>query len=242
MIEKELPAITDKIFQAIFGRDNPYDLETLRQKFAFDIQLPTKVKDSWTGQTTYSAMPNAHKYITVPNTDLWNDGKGWLREKPSISGIKDLLKIWREELNYTSTERVYDSEDVAKSDPICNSRHIYCSTNCGGSSYLIFCDGSYDSNYAIACQRSSNVNYCLRADDSNACTNCYSVICSGKISNSLFIQDASNLHECMFCSHISNQEYCILNSQYEKEEYFFLKNKIIEWIFKPTSESGDNAG
>ena len=74
MIEKELPAITNKIFQAIFGRDNPYDLETLRQKFAFDIQLPTKVKDSWTGQTTYSAMPNAHKYITVPNTDLCNDG------------------------------------------------------------------------------------------------------------------------------------------------------------------------
>lgn len=232
MTESTTLATVNDIFQAIFQRDNPHTLDELCQKYAFDIQLPTKVQDSWTGETTYSAAPNAKKYMTNANTDKWHDGKGWLLPKRSVTSLKELLQIWENELNYTTTDRVYDSEDVSASDPIYNSRHVYCSTNCGNCDHIIFCDGTYDSKYSIACQRSTGLEYCLRVDDSNSCSNAYSVICSAKISNSLFIQDASNLHECIFCSHISNQSYCIANMQYEKAEYEFLKAKIIDWIIK----------
>lgn len=231
MTEPETLKLANQIFQNIFNRDNPYTLNELRSKFAFDIELPTVVKDGTTGETTYTAAPNAKKFITNTASENWNGGKGWMREKRPIAGLKDLLEIWHE-INYTTTERVYDSENVSESDPIYNSVNVFCSTNCGECKNIIFCDGTYNSENSIACRRSTNVQNCIRADDSNTCSNSYNVICSGKISNSMFIQDASNLHECIFCSHISNHEYCIVNMQFEKSEYEFLKSKIIEWIFR----------
>lgn len=67
MTEKETLALINKIFQAIFAQDSPYTLDQLKTKFASDIQLPQLVKDSTTGEPTYSAMPNAKNYITDAN-------------------------------------------------------------------------------------------------------------------------------------------------------------------------------
>lgn len=223
---EQFQVIANKTFQGIFERDCPYSLDELKKIFAFDIKLPTEVEDSTTGEKTYTAMPNAKKYIT--NANQWKHGD-WIRPKTKVSSLKDLLKIW-EEVNLVTTERVYDSDDVVASDPIYGSTHVYNSTNCNACQNIIYCDGSHQSNFAIACQRSGNLNYCLRVDDSANCSNSYNVICSGKISHSLFIQDASDLHECIFCSHLANHEYCIGNMQFEKDEYYFLKNKIIDWI------------
>lgn len=222
--------VANKIFQAVFGRDNPYSLEQLREKFAFDIALPTEVKDSRTGETTYTALPNAKKYITNDNSNQQDIAKGWLRAKRPLHNLQEILDAW-DEINLTTTERIYNSENVTASDPIYESLNVYGSTNCGECKNIIFCDGTYRSEFALACQRSNNANFCIRADDSNACTNSYSVICSGKISNSLFIQDCGSLHECIFCSHISNREHCIANMQFEPDEYFYLKTQIINWIF-----------
>lgn len=231
MTEAETLTLTNKIFQAIFAQDNPYNLDQLKAKFASDIQLPEAVLDSTTGETTYSAMPNSKSYITDANSGKWGESKGWLLPQRPVKGIKDVLQAWQE-INYITTERVYDSENVAASDPIYHSQNVYNSTNCGGCKNIIFCDGTYDSESAIACQRSTGINFCLRADDSNTCSNSYHVICSAKISNSLFIQDASNLHECIFCSHINNQKYCIANMQFTEKEYFRLKPKIVQWILR----------
>lgn len=230
MIEEQVLKTADKVFQAIFDRPNPWSLNELEQKMAFDIKLPTKVKDSITDAATYSAMPNAKNYITIPNIEARDKTSGWLLPKREVKNLDDILEIWHS-INYTTTERVYDSENVVASDPIYGSTNVYKSTNCGECNHIIFCDGTYGSNYSIACQRSTGLNYCLRVDDSNGCSNSYNVICSGKISNSFFIQDAGSLHECMFCSHISNHKFCIANMQFDEAEYRFLKSKIIDWIY-----------
>lgn len=221
----------NKIFQAIFGRNNPYDLETLEQKFAFDIKLPTEVKDSTTGEITYTAAPNAKQFITDANSQVYGDDKGWIQPKCEIESLDQILELWQK-VNYMTTERAYDCENVIKSDPVYNSTNVYKSTNCGACHDIVFCDGTYESNFSMSCQRSTGLNYCLRVDDSNSCTNSYNVICSGKISNSMFIQDCGELHECIFCSHISNREYHIANMPFSETEYFALKAKIIAWIFK----------
>lgn len=230
MTESEITKVTNKIFQAIFSRDNPYSLDKLKTKFAFDIILPVKVQDCKTHEDTWTAIPNAKSYITNNTANEIEKVKSWFRPYQPVKNLRELLAAW-EEINCIATERVYNSENVTASDPIYESINVYNSTNCGECKNIIFCDGTYHSEFALACQRSNNSNFCIRVDDSNACTNSYNVICSGKISNSLFIQDCGSLHECIFCSHISNHEYCIANMQFEKAEYFRLKEQIIKWIF-----------
>lgn len=229
MTEKETLALANQIFQAVFAQDNPYTLNELKTHFAADIQLPTRVQDSTTGEDTYSAMPNAQKFITDANAAQRGAQQGWLLPTRPIKGMRDVLQAWQE-INYITTERVYDSENVAASDPIYHSENVYGSTNCGDSKNLIFCDGTYDSESVMACQRSTGISYSIRVDDSNTCSNSYHVICSAKISNSFFIQDASNLHECMFCSHLNHQEYCIANMKFDADTYFRIKAKVVQWI------------
>lgn len=227
MLAPEALATTDKIFQAVFGQDNPFTLEKLKEKFAFDIQLPTEVKDSATGETTYTAAPNAKKFMIDKNT--WDHE--WERPYRPLSSMNDILAAW-DDINDMSTERVYHSENVHASDPIYDSVNIYGSTNCGRGKNLLYCDDSYDCSFCLACSRSGTLNFCIRTDDSSNCSNSYGVICSNKITNSLFIQDANTLHECMFCSHIEQKEYCIANMQFEKDEYLFLKSQVIKWLLE----------
>lgn len=231
MTQAEVSTLTNQIFQAIFAQYNPFELDKLKSQFATDILLPTPVKDSTTGEITYTAMPNAKSYITDANSAKRDGTTGWLQPSRPLKGMKDLLQAWHN-INYITTERVYDSENVSASDPIYHSQNVYNSTNCGGCKNIIFCDGTYDSESCIACQRSTGLNFCLRVDDSNTCSNSYHVICSAKVSNSLFIQDASNLYECIFCSHISDQKYCIANMQFAEKTYFQLKTKVIQWILR----------
>lgn len=232
--------LSHKILTSIFGETPKLTLDEIRTKFAFDIKLPTTVKDSQTHETTYSAMPNSTSYMKCEHTYQYDREHGWLLPYQSVKSINEILKIWRS-VNYTTTERVYDSENVVASDPIYNSINVYASTNCGRCKNILFCDGTYESEFVIACQRSTNLNFCLRVDDSNSCTNSYNVICSSKISNSFFIQDANNLHECLFCSHLSDQEYCIANMPFSKDEYFYLKPQIIKWIFaEPRHQKSPN--
>jgi len=230
MNDEQVKEVMNKIFQAIFNRDNPYSIQEVKNIFAFDVRLPLEVNDSTTNEVTYASSINSHKFITNENMMKRDNREGWLLPKVPVTNLKELLDIW-DSINYTTTERVYDSENVVKSDPIYGCRNIYLCTDCGQSNHLIFCDGMHESSYTIASQRSAIINFSLRVDDSNTVTNSYNVICSSKISNSYFIQDCSNLFECIFCSHLSNKEYCISNMQFTKEEYYFLKDKIIEWIF-----------
>ncbi len=225
VVEKEI----NEIFRKVFNKDNPYTLDEILQQFAFDIRLPLEVHDATTGEVTYASSANSNRFITNDNMVKKDEDTGWMLPRKNVTNLKDLLDIW-DTINYTTTERVYNSTNVSKSDPIYDSMNVYYSTDCSKDNYVFFCDGIGNSNHVLASQRSGNINYSIRVDDSNTVTNSYNVICSAKISNSFFIQDCSNLFECIFCSHISNKEYCISNMQFTKEEYYFLKDKIIEWI------------
>lgn len=223
--------MVNKIFNSVFEMDNSDSLEKLFDKYAFDIKLPNKVYDTTTNEVTWTANINATSYITNDNMEKWDANKGWMIPKRDVESLEEIINIWKG-INYTTTERVYNSDDVIKSDPIYNCHKVYQSTNCGESKNIIWCDGCYNSDYAMASQRSNNLNFCIRADDSNSCSNSYNVICSCKISNSLFIQDCSDLYECIFCSHISNQRFCIANMQFDEEEYYLIKKEIIKWILE----------
>lgn len=229
MKEKELEEIVNKIFQAVFNKDSNFEIDELKDKFAFDIKLPLEVTDSITGEITYASSINSHKFITNNNMMKKDEEKGWMLPKKDVHSLKELLDIW-DSINYTTTERVYNSSNVVMSDPIYNSSNVFNSTDCSKVDKILFCDGIHNSSYVMASQRSDTINYSIRVDDSNTVTNSYNVICSARVSNSFFIQDCSDLFECIFCSHISNKEYCISNMQFTREEYYFLKDKIIEWI------------
>jgi len=227
MLKAETLEVANKIFRAVFGCDNPFTLEQLRQKFAFDLQLPTEVKDYSTGETTYSSVPNAQRFMTDKNTYKHE----WARPYRPLSSLDEILSAWAE-INDMTTERVYHSENVHASDPIYDSVNVYGSTNCGQSKNIIYCDNAFSSSFCLASCRSNNINFCIRVDDSGSCSNSYGVICSNKITNSFFIQDANNLHECMFCAHLEQRKYCIANMQFEKDEYFYIKPQIIKWILE----------
>lgn len=227
MKDKITKDIISKAFLSIFDLNPKITKSEILKHFAFDIKLPVMVNDSTTGEETWAESMNPTKYITQQNSE---QRETWMLEKRQISSIDDIIATWRE-INYTTTERNYNSENVFESDTVYSCDNAIRSADCSDCHNIMFCDGCQHCNYCIASQRSGNCEFCLRVDDSSNCTNSYNVICSGKISNSFFIQDCSDLHECIFCSHISNKRYCIANMQFEKAEYFRIKDEIIQWIF-----------
>lgn len=229
MKDKQTLEVANKIFMNIFERKNPYDLEKILNKFAFDIKLPQKVFDSMTSKETWAESVNPSKFITQKNMINYDKQHGWMMKKREINSLEDILKYWKK-INFTTTERVYESSNVSKSDTIYNSENVYRCLDCRKCKNIIYSDGCANSEFVIACQRTSNSQFSIRVDDSNNCVNSYNVICSSKISNSFFIQDCRELEECMFCSHITNKKYCISNMQFEKSEYFEIKKEIIKWI------------
>lgn len=221
--------IVNKIFKSIFNEDNPYTLEELLDKFAFDLKLPKQVKDTLTGEVTWADSLSSAKFITLANMEKKDKTTGWMLPKIEVHSLEEIIKIW-DKINLTTTERVYDSLNVLESDTIYGCQNIYRSTDCRACENLVYCDSCGDSYYLLASQRSGSCNYAIRCDDSKDCSNCYNVICSNKVSNSFFIQDCFDLYECMFCSHIASKKYCIANMQFTKEEYMQIKESIKKWI------------
>lgn len=230
MNHKQAIETANKVFMSIFGQKNSYNLEEILTEFAFDIKLPQKVMDSTTGEETWATSINPTKFITQKNMENFNHGNGWMLKKRTISTLGQILQLWKK-INYTTTERIYDSTNISQSDTIYRCENLLRCNDCKACKNSIYLDGCSNSEFMMASQRTSTSSFCLRVDDSANCSNSYNVICSAKISSSFFIQDCNSLHECLFCSHISNRKYCIANMQFEKEEYFGIKNEIIKWIF-----------
>lgn len=229
MKDKEVLEKINLIFKNIFDKPNEYSIEEILSKFAFDVKLPQRVIDSLTSTETWAESVNPTKFITEKNMELYEKQHGWILKKREVNSLEDILNLWKK-INFTTTERVYDSENVSKSDTIYKSENVYRSLDCRECKNIIFCDGCGNLEYSLACQRTSGSNFCIRVDDSADCLNSYNVICSAKISNSFFIQDCKNLDECMFCSHITDRKYYISNMPFEKEEYYEIKKQIVNWI------------
>lgn len=226
MNESGIKEVIDKIFINVFDCKNPFTIEEILEKFAFDIKLPNAVTDSVSGETTWATSINPTKFIKDLNSV---NSESWMLPKKEIGNLQELIEIWNQ-INYRTTERVYNCENVTCSDTVYNSQNVYRSCDCNEINNSIFCDGCHHSEYLLASQRSGNSSFCIRIDDSGNCSNSYNVSCSGKISNSLFIEDCNSLHECMFCAHIQNKRFCIANMQFEEEEYYQIKKEIIKWI------------
>lgn len=231
MDKKEAMNVANKVFENVFRQKCSYTLEEILNEFAFDLKLPQKVLDSTTGEETWASSINPTKFITQKNSENFNHGNGWMLKKREITTLEELIKLWKK-VNFTTTERVYDSSNVSQSDTIYRCENLYRCNDCRACKNSLYLDGCGSSEFCIASQRSGNSSFCIRVDDSTDCMNSYNVICSAKISNSLFIQDCNSLHECIFCSHISNRKYCIVNMQFEKEEYFEIKSEIVKWILE----------
>jgi len=221
--------IINKIFNSVFDKDNSYFLDEVLEKFAFDIKLPQQVNDFTTNEITWADCVNSGKFITNKNMEKRDNTIGWMLPKRDVCGLQEIIDIWSD-INLVTTERVYDSIEVVKSDTIYGCEKVYRSTNCSDSKNLIYCDSCVNSEFLLASQRSFICNFCIRCDDSKDCSNSYNVICSNKVSNSLFIQDCFDLDECIFCSHIASKRFCIANMQFSQEEYYYIKQSIIEWI------------
>lgn len=221
--------IVNKIFKNVFSVENPFSLDDLLNKFAFDMKLPQPVRDATTGELTYADSIHMKSYITSKNAETRDATRGWMLEKRELKTLDDLLALW-DTINLTTTEREMDSLNILKSDTIYGCENIYRSTSCSNSKNLIFCDSCGSSEFLLASQRSGSSNFCIRCDDSKDCSNSYNVIYSNKVINSFFIQDCFNLYECMFCSHIASKRFCIANMEFSEPEYFAIKKSITDWI------------
>ncbi len=221
--------IVEKIFEKVFKECNEMTLEMIKEKLAFDVKLPKQVQDATTGEVTWANSAQNEKYITNANMEKWDEEKGWMLPKQEVKDLAQIVEIWKT-INYTTTERVYDSIDVAKSDTTYGCEKIYYSTGCMATKNAVFSDSCVNSDFLLASQRSNRCNFCIRTDDSKDCSNCYNVICSNKISNSWFVQDGFDLHECMFCAHIASKRFCIANMQFEEDEYRRIRKVVEEWI------------
>ena len=61
--------IVNKIFIGVFDRKNIYSMDTLLEKYAFDIKLPKQVNDSTTNEVTWADSINSGRFITNENMD-----------------------------------------------------------------------------------------------------------------------------------------------------------------------------
>lgn len=117
MSDDEALGIAEKIFRNVFGKGCDLSTNELLGKFAFDVKLPKKVRDTITGETTWADSVNSGKYMSSQNAAKRDADLGWMLPKKNVSSLRELIDIWNV-VNFTTTERVFDSMNVAKSDTI----------------------------------------------------------------------------------------------------------------------------
>lgn len=221
--------IIDQVVGQVFGYQNPFTLDQFRQKFAFDVRLPSQVSDSTTGQTTWASSINPQKFMTMENARKRVEVDDFMPKPRALNNIQDILAAW-DEINFTSTERQIDSTKVDGSDCVYNSEDVYYSQDIRRSKHVVFSDSSEDCEYIVASQRSNTSTYCIKLDDSKECSKSFQVSWSAKVTNSMFIHDCYDVYECLFCSHISSKKFCIANMQFSEDDYNRLKPMVVQWV------------
>ncbi len=234
MDKKQAKESLDKIVKQIFGVENPLSIEEFAKKFAFDVRLPEKVKDSTDGSDTWTSSPNPTKFIKIDNArNNGNEHDGLYATQP-IKDLADLLSKW-EHVNLTTSEFTLDSLNVSESDMVMNSENVFRSTNIDRSKYILFSDSVFDSEFVFGSQRSGFVTFCIRADDSVRCTNSFGVSRSAGLTNCIMMHDCGDMQDSMFCSNMNGKQFCIANMQFEEAEYYRLRDQVIQWILSPVS-------
>jgi len=91
MTEIETKDVINKTFKEIFDKESPYSVEEIKNKFAFDVRLPVMVRDSITGEETYTVTVNSLKFITNSNMEKRDNNEGWILDKKPVKNLKELL-------------------------------------------------------------------------------------------------------------------------------------------------------
>ena len=229
MTSIQAQTVIDEIIGHIFGFKNPYTLDQFRQKFAFDVNLPSQVIDATTGQITWAQSSNPNKFIKMDNAYKMFEPNDGLQPLQKLTSIEDILGAWSK-VNLTASERQIESINVAESDNIYNCENVFACQDSHDSKNIVFCDAANQSEFVAASQRSHTLAYTLRAEDSHSTSNSFAVSWSGNITNSFFIHDCKDISDSMFCSHITNKRFCIANMQYEEAEYMRLRDIVVRWI------------
>lgn len=221
--------IVDYIFKDVFEVVNPYSLEKIREKFAFDIPRATKVKCTLSGEETWSFSAESEKITSQKAIAERFKKDEWMRKKQTINSIKDVLKYWQE-INYITGEKYINSKDVAESDGVYNSAFVYQSVSVFDSKNILFSYKIFDCNYMMASRDNSSCTLGIRVKESIYCSSSFEISWSNKVSKSMFIHDCFDLYECLFCSHLRSKKYCIANMQFDKKEYLKIKKIVIDWV------------
>ena len=150
MNDKQCKQVLDEIFMGIFEQKCLMNMEQILSEFAFDIRLPNKVIDAVDGKETWASSINSNKYISQINMEKYDEYKGWMRPKKEIKTLDEILKLWNK-VNYTTTERNYDSINVSKSDTIYSSENVYRSQDCRRCKNVVFFFFCEDYEYIIFC-------------------------------------------------------------------------------------------
>jgi len=228
-MDQKFKSIADYIFKEVFGCDNPYPLFELKEKFAFDIPFPKKIKCALSSLDTWSFSFEGEKVASQKAIAERFKKDEWMRKKRPINSINDVLKYWQE-INYVTGEKYINSKEVFQSDGVYNSAFVYQSVSVFDSKNIIFGYKIFNCNYMLASRDNSSCTLGIRVKESIYCSSCFEVSWSSKVSKSMFIHDSFDLYECLFCSHLRSKRYCVANMQFEKEEYFKIKKMVIDWV------------
>ncbi len=230
MDEKKAKSLADFIFKDIFGRDNPFSLDELEERFAYEINLPRKVKDDITGADLWSSFP---KKKMVSTRTIMEQGKMnlWAKKPKPIRSMDDVAAYW-EDINYFQGDKNMASQEVLESDGVYMGHTVYRSTQVFNSQNILFSEDAYNCKYLMCSLHNSACTSGIRMVQNTFCTSSFAVTWSKKVSKSMFVNGSYNLYECLFCSNIDSKQYCVCNMQLPKEEYLKVKRMVVDWAIK----------
>lgn len=231
MDEAKAKRIVDYVFKDVFGVDSPFSLEEVRERFAFDLELPQRAKGAITGEEVWTVSEAKDRVIGQKAFLDRMKRDEWMRKKRPIDSIGDMLNLWGE-INYMQGNRYEDSTEVAESDNVYHSAFVYRSTETLHSQNIVFSNNNYGCDYLVASSDNSKCTVGVRVRKSVFCSSCFEVLASSKVSRSMYIRGSTDLFECIFCSQLRSRRYCIANMQFEKDEYMRIRDMVVKWTIK----------
>ncbi len=231
MDEKAAKKIVDYTFKDVFGRDNPFTLEQIKEKFAFDILLPVKAKDTFTGKDAWIMKKIGNKVKVWEEWGKTPPGGDPTMPKEKIKDMDDLLGHFNN-IFYTIADKAWEAKDYSETDNIYLASEIYHCSKVIRTQKAAFSAEINDSKYGVACYYIYNCTSVIRAFDSSYCTACFNVAWSEKSSRCMYLNNCTDMFESMFCANLRSRKHCICNMQFEKEEYAKVKEMVVDWTLE----------
>lgn len=222
--------IVDFVFKDIFSRDNPYSLEEIRKRYAFDMDIPDKVKDSVSGKDIWSIKRTGVSTMSMQSSAELRKKIEYPKPK-KMEDLDDIFKFWKDSA-YFIGDRHIDSLDIAESDSVFGSSSIYKSAKVHSCQKVVFSEDNSNCKQIVGCRFNNAATACIRVLDSAFVTSSFAVMWSKKVTKSMYVNNCYDLYECLFCSNVDTKKYCICNMQFTKEEYMPIKEMVIDWSIK----------